>query len=133
MALTDILNRVGEDFAASHRVDAIWSGVPEIIAELRSEFVKRLQVNPEIAGISLVLAELDPQLAYGTNTIIFDLYFPSHLGLRIRCECCLEHPNAKVSVRKQPEKEVGAGADAAHLILKHSIGNTFEANLLRIG
>ncbi|GAB6098084.1 hypothetical protein JCM14469_43400 [Desulfatiferula olefinivorans] len=132
MALKDILKKLCDEFLEHRNSDVIWAAIPEIIPELRLEFEKRLGIVPEIGGISLVLAEVEPQLACGTNSIVFNTYFPVHKGLRISCECCLEHPNAKVSVRKVPDVEIGSASDAIRIINENCIGNTFEANLLRI-
>lgn len=132
MALKDKLREVCDAFLDSEEPDILWQSIPSIIAELRTEFQSKLRITPEVAEVSLILASVDPTLAYGTNILIFQLYFPDHAGLKIRCECCLEHPNAKVSVVKTPDQEVGAAADAVGRINRNCIGNTFEANLLRL-
>lgn len=133
MSLQEQLSRTCDEFAAGQQPDAIWKNIPMIIAELRAEFIQRLGVRPEFSGVSLILASIDPTLACGTNSIVFDVHFPDHPGLRIRCECCLEHPNAKVAIRKTPEIEAEAAMEAVRLINAHAHPGTFEANLLRIG
>lgn len=132
MALKDKLREVCDAFLDSEEPDVLWRAIPSIIPELRAEFESRLGLTPEVAEVSLILASVDPTLACGTNILIFQLYFPGHSGLKIRCECCLEHPNAKVSIVKAPDQDVGAAADAVSRINRNCIGNTFEANLLRL-
>lgn len=132
MALKDKLREVCDAFLDAEQPDIIWQSIPSIIPVLRGEFQSRLGITPEVAEVSLILTSIDPTLACGTNILIFQLYFPAHSGLKIRCECCLEHPNAKVSIVKTPDQEVGAAADAVSRINLNSIGNTFKANLLRL-
>ncbi len=132
MALKNKLREVCDAFLNAEEPDLIWQSIPSIIPDLRSEFQTKLGITPEVAEVSLILSSVEPTLACGTNIVIFQLYFPEHSGLKIRCECCLEHPNAKVSIVKTPDQEVGVAADAVTRINRNCIGNTFEANLLRL-
>jgi hypothetical protein len=132
MHLKEQLARVGAEFQVSGTPDTIWARIPSIIPLLRDEFAKRLGLHPEFSGISLVLDVIAPTLAVGTNSVIFDTYFPRHPGMRIRCECCLEHPNAKVSLHKTPQVVDGRASDAIRMINEQCHPGTFEAQLLQM-
>ena len=131
MTLPDLLTRVSENYEETNSVDGLWKEMPQITEAIRAEFESRLELRPEVHKITLILAELEPQLAFGTNLIIFMLHFPEHPGLKIRCECCLEHPAAKISIDKMPHDEQRISVSLRKITAGY-IGATCESHLLHI-
>ena len=126
------LKQVSKQLEETQNPEFIWSEVPVLIDLLAVEFQKRLNIKPLVLKVELILVDLQPQLTYGVNSLIFILSFPEVAGLTIYCESKLEYPCAMISVKKQPYEETELAKNIIEKINKSYVGHTFEASLFDI-